>query len=230
MRIVVWGFLVLVCLLADARAQTPESRGTVGGTVVAGRTWDDEGAALGPVRQSVDVSRLASIRTNEYRRIDRLAVARPQRWLLRSRRTNDVPGRLRRSAFRTQAVRPYLLGGLHLASHSGSTMFDGVRTERDSTGFGFHFGGGIAFRIGQRFELGPEARFYMIQPDNDLPIPAMAYLDRFSVGLRFCFASDLRTTVSLESLRESAAAGDVASPVRTRRPTQSAAVRSRQVP
>ena len=67
MRIAVWGFLVLVCLSADARAQTPESRGTVGGTVGAGRTWDDEGGLGTGNRRTC---RLASIRTNEHRSID----------------------------------------------------------------------------------------------------------------------------------------------------------------
>jgi hypothetical protein len=183
MRIVVWGFLVLVCLSTDARAQTLESRGTVAGIVGAGRTWDDEGGlGAGPVvggRVDWRVFGQTSIEAS----IDSLSHDRSGGFFEAEGRTTFL-GVSVVQRFGTGAVRPYLLGGLHRASHSGSTTFDDVRIERDSTDFGYHFGGGIAIELGERFELGPEARFYMIQPENDSD-PAMAYWIGFRVGLRF---------------------------------------------
>jgi hypothetical protein len=74
--------------------------------------------------------------------------------------------------------------GYHLAQHSGSTTFAGVRRDHDSTGHGFHFGGGIMVRLRERFDLGPEARFYMITPDTDAD-PVMAYWVGVTFGIRF---------------------------------------------
>jgi opacity protein-like surface antigen len=86
--------------------------------------------------------------------------------------------------FGERVAQPYVLGGLSLASHSGSTRFDDLRTERDSTDIGYHFGGGLAIRVSDRVEVGPEARFYMIQPENDSD-PAFANWFGGRVGIRF---------------------------------------------
>jgi opacity protein-like surface antigen len=183
MRIVVWSLLLLVGLSADARAQAPESRGTVGGTVGVGRTWDDEGGlGTGPaIGGRIDWRIFGN--TSLGAAIDSLSHDRSGGFFEAEGRTTFLGVSLIQR-FGRNAVHPYVLGGLHLASHSGSTTFDDRRIERDSTDFGYHFGGGIAFRVGERMELGPETRFYMIQPENDSD-PAMAYWIGARIGFRF---------------------------------------------
>ena len=183
MRIVVWSLIVVAGLSADARAQAPESRGTVGGIVGLGRTWDDE-SSLGtgpPLGGRIDWRILGN--TSLEASVDSLSHDRSGGFFEAEGRTTFAGVSLVQS-FGRDAVRPYVLGGLHLASHSGSTTFDGRRTDRDSTDFGYHFGGGIAFRVGKRVELGPEARFYMIQPENDSD-PTVAYWLGARLGIRF---------------------------------------------
>jgi hypothetical protein len=81
-------------------------------------------------------------------------------------------------------AQPYVLGGVHLAGHTGSTTFEGVRMPRDSLAPGFHGGGGIAVRLGRRFEVGPEARFYAIRAADDVD-PAFAWWLGARFGVRF---------------------------------------------
>jgi hypothetical protein len=42
----------------------------------------------------------------------------------------------------------------------------------------------VAVRVGSRVEIGPESRFYMIQPENN-SAPALAYSVGVRVGVRF---------------------------------------------
>lgn len=183
MRIVAWSLVVLVGLSADARAQSPESRGTVGGIVGVGRTWDDEGG-LGTGRAfggRIDWRIFGN--TSLEASVDSLSHDRSGGFFEAEGRTTLLGASLVQR-FGGSATQPYVLGGVHLASHSGSTTFDDMRTERDSSDVGYHFGGGIAFRAGQRLELGPEVRFFLIQPENDSD-PAMAYWIGARIGIRF---------------------------------------------
>jgi hypothetical protein len=68
--------------------------------------------------------------------------------------------------------------------HSGSTSFLDLRVEQDSADPGFHFGGGAAVRFAQRFELGPEARFYIIRAGQGAD-PAWAYWIGVRLGVGF---------------------------------------------
>ena len=183
MRIVTGSVLVLVCLAAEAGAQVSESRGTIGGIVGMERTWDDEGSlGSGPaVGGRIDwrIFKNTSIEAS----IDSLSHDRSGGFFEAEGRTT-FSGVSLVQRFGSEALRPYALGGVHLASHSGSTTFGGIRTERDSTNFGYHFGGGIAFSAGERLELGPEARFYLIDPENDSD-PALAYWIGVRVGVKF---------------------------------------------
>jgi hypothetical protein len=183
MRIVAWSLLVMVALSADARAQARDSPVAVSGVVGAGRTWDDEGSiGTGSViggRIDWRISATTSVEGS----IDSLAHDRSGGFFEAEGRTTFLGVSLVQR-FGPIAARPYVLGGVHLAQHSGSTTFDGVRRERDSSNFGYHFGGGISFRAGDRFELGPEARFYIVQPEDD-PDPALAYWIGVRVGVKF---------------------------------------------
>ena len=87
--------------------------------------------------------------------------------------------------FGTGSVQPYLLGGLTIARHSGTTTFDtDIPRRHTSTDMGYHFGGGVAVRLRQRFEIGPEARFYIIQASSDSD-PAWANWIGVRFGARF---------------------------------------------
>jgi Outer membrane protein beta-barrel domain len=169
------------CLSAGADAQTLEKRGAVGVVVGGGRTWDDEGG-LGAGRLvggRIDWRLFGS--THVEVSFDSLRHLRTGGFFEAEGRTFFVGGSLVKR-FGAAAVQPYVLGGYHLARHAGSTTFDGMPRNEDSTGHGYHVGGGIAVRFRERFDLGPEVRFYMIQPKDDSD-PAMAYW----IGARFGF-------------------------------------------
>jgi hypothetical protein len=183
MRIVVPSLLLFACIATHARAQAPESRATVGGIVGMERTWDDEGSlGTGPaVGGRIDwrIFRQTSVEAS----VDFLSHDRSGGFFEAEGRTTFAGVSLVQR-FGSEAIQPYVLGGIHLASHSGSTTFDGRRTDRDSTDFGYHFGGGIAFLANERLELGPEARFYLIHAEDDSS-PALAYWIGVRVAIRF---------------------------------------------
>jgi hypothetical protein len=183
MRIVVWGFLIFACVAAEARAQAPESRGTVAGIVGMERTWDDEGSlGTGPaVGGRIDwrIFKQTSLEAS----VDSLSHDRSGGFFEAEGRTTFAGVSLVQR-FGSETIHPYVLGGVHLAGHSGSTTFDGRRTERDSTDLGYHFGGGAAFQVNERVEIGPEARFYVIQVEDDSS-PALAYWIGLRVGIKF---------------------------------------------
>jgi hypothetical protein len=189
MRILACSLIVMFSVSLDATAQSThaDSRGAIAGVVGGGRTWDDEGSlGTGPVvggRAQWRVFGTTSVEAS----VDALSHDRSGGFFESEGRTIFLGATLLHRFIREESARGqfYILGGLHLAKHSGSTTFDGVRRDRDSTDPGYHFGGGIAIRIGKRLELGPEARFYLIQPGNDSD-PAMAYWvgGRLGVGIR----------------------------------------------
>jgi hypothetical protein len=180
---------ILVCLLtvcfvsAAADAQTLEQRGSVGGIAGGGRTWDDEGGlgTGGSVGGRIDWRLFGN--THVEISFDSLWHARTGGFFEAQGRTLFIGGSLVQR-FGAAAVQPYVLGGYHLARHSGSTTFDGLRRNEDSTGHGYHVGGGIAVRLRERIEVGPEVRVYMINPKDDSD-PAMAYWIGARFGLRF---------------------------------------------
>ena len=183
MRSAVWGLILLTCFAAHARAQDAAVRGSLGGILGADRTWDDEsslgtGAAIGG-RIEWPLFGNTSVEGS----IDSLSHQRNGGFFEAEGRTTFT-GVSVVQRFGSDTVRPYALAGVHLASYSGSTTFDGRRSERDSRDFGYHFGGGIALLVGERLEVGPEARFYFIQTENDAD-PALAYWVGVRLGIRF---------------------------------------------
>jgi len=188
MRFLACALILIGSTPLDLAAQsTPhtDSRGSISGVFGGGRTWDDEGGlGSGPAIGGRVEWRLFGTTAVEGS-IDALSHDRSGGFFEAEGRTVFFGATLlHRFANDTSRAQFYLLGGVHLAKHSGSTTFDGVRIDRDSTDPGYHFGGGIAIRIGERLEVGPEARFYIIQPGNDSD-PAMAYWIGGRLGLRF---------------------------------------------
>jgi opacity protein-like surface antigen len=166
-----------------ADAQASDTHRTASGVLGAGRTWDDESSlGTGPVIGGrVDWRVFGTTRVELS--VDALLHDRKGGFFQADGRTAFIGASLLHR-FGAERVQPYILGGLHLARHSGSTTFADLRVERDSTDFGYHFGGGLVVRAGERLEVGPEARFYMIQPGNDSD-PALAYWIGARVGVRF---------------------------------------------
>lgn len=183
MRILGCLLLALIALPANLRAQSSESRGSLAAIFGAGRTWDDEGSlGTGPVGGGrVDWKMFGQTRIEAS--VDLMSHDRSGGFFEAEGRTTFI-GASVVQRFGSTRVQPYILGGLHLVRHTGSTTFGGMRNDRESTDYGYHFGGGFAGRIGGRIEAGPEVRFYMIQPENDVD-PALAYWIGGRVGIRF---------------------------------------------
>lgn len=183
MRVLSAAALLLILSAATTNAQTSEPRGSAGGLLGLGQTWDDEGSiGTGPVVGGRVEWRLFGTTAVELS-VDVLSHDREGQFFEANGRTLFTGASLVHR-FGESVAQPYLLGGVHLATHSGTTRFDDRRTERDSTDLGYHFGGGLAIRVSDRVEAGPEARFYMIQPGNDSD-PATAYWIGGRVGFRF---------------------------------------------
>lgn len=183
MRILASLLLVIISLPAVAGAQSSESRGSVAAVFGAGRTWDDEGSlGTGPVGGGrVDWKLFGETRLEAS--VDLMSHDRSGGFFEAEGRSTFLGATLVQR-FGSARVQPYVLGGLHLVHHTGSTRFGDMRIDRESTDYGYHFGGGFAVRLGERVEAGPEARFYMIQPENDAD-PALAYWIGGRVGIRF---------------------------------------------
>jgi hypothetical protein len=182
MRMFMAAILLVAALPSAALAQTTESRGVVSGMAGGGKTWDDEGQIGNGVAFGGHVEYRLFGTTGFELAIDRLPHTREggffesegTTWLIQ-------PTLLHR--FGRARVQPYVLGGITMAKHEGTTVVGGISTNRKSTDFGYHFGGGFAVRAG-RVEVGPEVRFYVIQPDNDFD-PAWAYWFGIKAGVRF---------------------------------------------
>lgn len=179
MRTFIVALLALLAVNAPAWAQAPDARGSIGGIAGGGRTWDDESNIGGGVAAGVRAAWRIFGTTDLEISADVLTHDRSGGFFEAEGHTLLLGASLLHR-FGTSAAQPYVLGGYDLVRHDGSTTFDGVRTDRSSTDHGYHFGGGVAVRVGSRFEAGPEARFYMIQPD-DGSAPAFAYW----IGARF---------------------------------------------
>ena len=176
-------FLLLMLAMApDLWAQTNVSRGRVGGILGAGKTWDDEGSLGNGIVVGgrfdwrlfggMSVEGAAEVLTHE------------RSGFFQAEGESVILSASILQRFGGMAWQPYVLGGLTLVRHSGTTQFDIFRSDRNSTDGGFHFGGGLAVQVGQRFEVGPEARFYIIHASNSSD-PAWAYWIAGRFGIRF---------------------------------------------
>lgn len=183
MRSVVWSVVLVMVAAGSAAAQPVETRGAVSGIAGAGRTWDDEGSLGTGTALGARVEWRLFGNTSVEGSLDTLSHDRRGGFFQAEGRTTFAGASLV-TRFGRALAQPYILGGVHLATHSGSTTVLDMRVEHDSTDVGYHFGGGVAIRFGRRFEAGPEARFYMIQPGNDAD-PAMAYWVGARFGVRF---------------------------------------------
>ncbi len=169
------GLLVAIVLLTTADPVLARQDHRIQAAVVAGggRTWDDEGSIGTGVVAGGRVQWRLFGGTSIDGSLDVLTHER-QAGTFEASGTSVILGGSLVHRFGGAAARPYVLEGIDLVRHTGSTRFGGNSTDRESTDFGFHVGGGLGVRVSDRIELGPEGRFYFIQP-ADSSAPAWAY-------------------------------------------------------
>ena len=177
---------IAVALAGPAAAQTGQSAfdSTVSGVAGGGKTWDDEGQIGSGVMVGGRVDRRLFGNTFLEGGLEVLGHSRTGRFEAEGH-TTFISGTLIQR-FGHRAAQPYVLGGYAVALHSGTAGFpeDGLVSDTDGTSHGILFGGGLAAAIGDRFEIGPETRFFMLTSDDD-SLPAWAMWVGVRFGVRF---------------------------------------------
>ena len=179
-------FTVIVAGFAAAASAQPASTGftsTVSATVGGGTTWDDEGRIGSGALVGVRGDRRLFGDTFVEAALDYLHHERTGNFEATGNTLFFSASLVQR--FGRRAAQPYVFGGLTIARHSGRFGFPalGSFSDASSTDPGFAFGGGVAIRAG-RFEVGPEARFLILQADSDSS-PAYADWIGARLGVRF---------------------------------------------
>jgi hypothetical protein len=167
-----------------AQAPAPGFNSTVGVVGGLGKTWDDEGAIGSGALVGGRADRRLFGHTFAEISIDYLRHDRIGRFTAEGH-TILVSGVVVQR-FGDRDAQPYALGGITVASHSGTFGFPELNlvSSTSSTSLGYVFGGGLALRAGTRFEVGPEARFLAFASDADSS-PAFAYWIGGRFGVRF---------------------------------------------
>lgn len=157
-----------VCLVASPLyAQSISSRGSASAVGGVATTYDDEsrlgrgwlaGGALdhvvfGTTRAEVSVEVVTHDRASGY---------------LQSSGQTVIGGVSVVQRFGKGSTQPYVLGGLTVAHHSATNTFAGDARKVSQTTAGMRFGAGVAFRAGDRLELGPELRINSFFGGSDL--------------------------------------------------------------
>lgn len=176
-------FLFITAIASGAEAQTSDMRGSVAAVAGVGRTWDDEGSIGNGAAAGGRVEWRLFGNTSIEGAIETLAHDRRGGFFQSEGRSNLFSVSLLHR-FGSPGIQPYVLEGVGLVRHSGTTRVDDLATQRTSTDTAFHFGAGLAVRIGERVEIGPEARFYVIRPSNGSD-PAWANWIGARLGVRF---------------------------------------------
>jgi len=177
--------VALLISVSPALAQSkPDFSSTASGVIALGTTWDDEGQiGSGPLFGGRIDRRLFGNTFLEVS-IDNLGHTRDDRFHADGHTTLFSASLIQR--FGSQAVQPYVLGGLGIAHHTVTAGFPdlGIVNESSSTDPGFLFGGGLAIPVARHLEIGPEARFLIFKADDDSS-PAFASWAGVRIGVRF---------------------------------------------
>jgi hypothetical protein len=184
--IVAMAFLLASAATASAQPSSGagSSRWTYGGTVGAGRTWDDEGQiGSGLLAGGYAQWRWLS-HTDLEASIDVLTHDRAGGYFEAHGHTVFLSGAVAQR-FGGPAGHGYVFGGVTVAGHSGTAGFpaDNLLTQTRSTDRGYIFGGGMMFRASRRFEAGPMVRITLLAADSDSD-PASAIAAGVRVGFR----------------------------------------------
>jgi opacity protein-like surface antigen len=175
--------LLVVGFAATGAAQTDRPKGRAAVVMGSGQTWDDEGSIGKGLNVGGRVDWRVLGNTSVEGAVELLSHERSGGFY-EAEGTSVLLSASLVHRFGDWRAQPYVLEGLTLLHHSGETRFDNLRFEDSSTNPGFHFGGGLAVRVTDRFEIGPEVRFYMLRIDSDSE-PAWASWFGVRAGLRF---------------------------------------------
>jgi hypothetical protein len=168
-------FFTLFIAPAAAHAQSiAEPTWTMGGLVGFGKTWDDEsqigsGVLLGARVEGRLAGPLWLQGSLDWLRHDRDEGA------FQAKGHTSLLGAAVKYRFGSAASHGYVFVGPVLAFHAATNTFDGESREINSTDPGFSFGGGVAGRVGARFEIGPEARMTLLWAGDDAAPAAAIY-------------------------------------------------------
>ena len=159
-------FILLIAPAAAHAQSGADAAWTAGGIVGFGRTWDDEsqigsGVLLGARLDGRIAGPLWLEGSLDWLRHNRDEGA------FQAVGHTTLLGAAVKAKFGSPDMHGYVLGGPLLAFHSATNTFDGVARDVDSTDAGISVGGGLAGRLGGRFEVGPEARLTIIWAGDD---------------------------------------------------------------
>jgi hypothetical protein len=173
----IWQIILLSALLAaaaavDVSAQTVDDpRWTFGGTIGAGRTWDDEGPIGSGWLAGGYATRRLSPRVDVELAVD---VQRHDRsgspgsgYEAKGHTTYLSASAIRR--FGSRSANCFILGGGAIGIHRGTTgfIYEPVRVESNDTHGGIIFGGGLAFRTAGGLEISTPVRITLMGVDDD---------------------------------------------------------------
>jgi hypothetical protein len=173
-------FGVMMALAAvTAAAQTPDSRGSIGVIGGAGKTLDDEGSLGRGWLVGGAVDRVVFGTTRAEFSLELLTHDRDSGYFQSNGRT-VIGGVSLVHRFGSGNTEPYLFGGITVGHDSGTNYFNGSPSPRSNADAGLRFGFGVAFRAGDRWEIGPEIRLNGFFIDNDADPATLP-----SFGVRF---------------------------------------------
>ncbi len=182
--VVLPGFILLFTLAGSASAQTtqPTSRWSLGGTVGAGQTWNDESSlGTGVLAGGYADLRLLGLTDLELS-ADYLRHVRSTGFF-QSQGHMTTLGASLVQRFGGDTIKGFVLVGGVIGVHYGTTTFEGNVADRDGTHPGFMFGGGATFRATPRVEVGPLVRMVFLTVDDETSAKATATFG-FRVGWR----------------------------------------------
>ena len=157
-------FVLAICLFAPP-AQAQSSRGSISAIGGFGKTYDDEGSLGNGWLAGGALDYVLFGQTRVEGSVEILTHAREAGYFQSSGRTLiGAASLVQRFGERTQ---PYVFGGLTVGHHSGTNTFDSKPLAVNVTNAGYRAGGGVAFRAGDRFEIGPELRWSGFFTSND---------------------------------------------------------------
>ena len=183
MRIAILCTTVFLATAAAAAAQPDESRTSVTAITGVAKTYDDE-SSLGRgwlVGGSVDRVLFGTTRLEGS--LELVTHSRDTGHFAAEGDTTIV-GLSLVHRFGRRTVQPYVLGGVTIGHHSGTSSFDDLRFTASSTDLGLRFGAGVAVVVNPRFEVSPEFRMNGFFIDNDSN-PWMVSSFGVRVGYRF---------------------------------------------
>ena len=149
-------FVLAICLLAPSAHAQP-SLGSVSAVAGYGNTYDDEGSLGHGWLVGGALDRALFGKTRVEGSLEVLTHTRRSGYFASSGHTAVAAVSLvQRFGDTTQ---PYVFGGFTLGHHSGTNTFDTGRMAVNVTNAGYRAGAGVAFRAGDRLEIGPELRW-----------------------------------------------------------------------